>query len=146
MISHGKPDGRRYSLGRATVADREGTTVTVKREMRSGGAYDALGVPREDGDIATTKFKEGRWWYPTVYRSADGTVKGTYVNICTPVELFPEAASYVDLEVDVIRHADGTVKRVDDDDLEVAVEEGHVPDPLADKAREVATAVERALD
>ena len=145
-ISHGKPDGRRYSLGRAVVADRSGKTITVRREMRSGGEYDALGVSRAAGDIATTKLKEGRWWYPTVYRSDEGDVKGTYVNVCTPVELFPSAATYVDLEVDVVRHADGTVERVDDDDLEAAVAAGYIPDDLAEKAREVATAVERALE
>ena len=144
-ISHGKPDGSRYSLGRAVVADRSGQTVTVRREMRAGGEYDALGVNRADGDIATTKLKEGRWWYPTAYRSEEGDVKGTYVNVCTPVELFPSAATYVDLEVDVVKHADGSVERVDDDDLDAAVANGHISEALAAKAREVATAVERAL-
>lgn len=144
-ISHGKPDGRRFSLGRATVTDRNGSTLTVRRQMGSGGDYDALGVPREDGDVAVTKFKEGRWWYPTAYRSATGKAKGTYVNVCTPVELFPDVATYIDLEVDVVKHADGRVERVDDDDLDSAVAAGHVSQPLAEKAREVAAAVERAL-
>jgi Ribonuclease G/E len=144
-IEHGKPDGRRFALGRGEVTDRDGETVTVRREMTAGGDYDALGVPREAGDVAITKLVEGRWWYPTVYRSDGGETKGTYVNVCTPVELFPDAASYVDLHVDVVRHADGTVERVDDDELDAAVEAGHVPEALAGKARSVATAVERAL-
>jgi predicted RNA-binding protein associated with RNAse of E/G family len=103
-------------------------------------------VPREDGDVAVTKLTEGKWWYPTVYRSADGETRGTYVNVCTPVELFPEHARYVDLHVDVVRHADGSVERLDDDELDAAVDAGHVQPALADRARTVATSVERALE
>lgn len=145
-IRHGKPDGRLFALGRGEVVeyDPEGT-VTVHREMQSSGRYDALDTPREPGDVAITKLTEGRWWYPTVYRGSDGDRKGTYVNVCTPVELFPNGARYVDLHVDVIRRPDGTVERVDDDELAAAVDAGHLDDTLAKKARSVAETVERAL-
>jgi hypothetical protein len=145
-IDHGKPDGRRLVLGRAEVADRdpgEGE-LELRREMTGGGEYDALGVPREAGDVAVTKVREGRWWYPTVYRGDDG-VKGTYVNVCTPVELFPEAVRYVDLHVDVVKHAGGTVDVVDRDELEAAVAAGHVGEPLAEHAVEVADGVAEGL-
>ncbi|WP_267641961.1 DUF402 domain-containing protein [Haloarchaeobius amylolyticus] len=146
-LAHGKPEGRLIVLGRGEITDYDPAgQVTLERQMSGGGSYDALGVAREQGDVAITKLKEGRWWYPTVYRGEDGTKKGTYVNICTPVELFPEAARYVDLHVDVVKHADGTVERVDDDELDEAVAAGHVPAALAEKARSVAAAVERALE
>jgi hypothetical protein len=144
-IGHGKPDGRRIDLGPAAVTDIDGETVTVERELSGGGTYDALGVPKQDGDVATTKLREGRWWYPTVYRGEDGERRGTYVNVCTPVEVFPDEVRYVDLHVDVVRRPDGTVERVDDDELDAAVEAGLVAEPLAKKARSVAAAVERAL-
>ena len=146
-LGHGKPDGRLITLGRADVrsVDADGT-VTVEREMGAGGEYDGLGVPKEAGDIAETKLKEGRWWYPTVYRGSDGETKGTYVNVCTPVEIFPDTARYVDLHVDVLQHADGTVERVDEDELTGAVEAGNVPEELAERARSVAGAVASALD
>ncbi|MCL9815664.1 DUF402 domain-containing protein [Natronocalculus amylovorans] len=145
-IGHGKPDGRLINLGDGTVTERDADgTLAVKRELSGGGTYDALDVPRAAGDTALTKFREGRWWYPTVYRDADGTVKGTYVNICTPVECFPDIVRYVDLHVDVIKHADGTVERVDDDELDAAVTAGYISEPLAKKARSVASALENAL-
>ncbi|WP_255151924.1 DUF402 domain-containing protein [Halorarius halobius] len=145
-IGHGKPDGRLITLGHGEVTDRDPAgKITVEREMHPGGTYDALGVERQAGDVATTKFAEGRWWYATVYRGAEGTRRGTYVNVCTPVEVFPEAVRYVDLHVDVVKHADGTVERVDDDELDAAVDAGQVPEPLAEKAREVASKVENAL-
>ncbi|WP_367176413.1 DUF402 domain-containing protein [Haloarcula rubripromontorii] len=146
-LGHGKPDGRLITLGNGEVqaVDDDGT-VTIEREMSPGGTYDALGVPKEAGDVAETKVKEGRWWYPTVYRDSDGEKKGTYVNVCTPVEVFPDTARYVDLHVDVVKHADGTVERVDDDELAAAVERGHISEELAERARSVAAAVKSALE
>jgi hypothetical protein len=146
-IRHGKPDGRCFSLGRATVADRdpEEGAVTLKRELSGGGQYDGLEVSREAGDVATTKVREGRWWYPTVYRSAKGDLRGTYVNVCTPVEVFPNAIRYVDLHVDVLKHADGAVEVVDEDELADAVEAGHLGPDLADRSREVAERVASGL-
>jgi hypothetical protein len=145
-ISHGKPEGDRYDLGTGEVLDRDPDgSLTIRREMTAGGTYDALGVDRAAGDVAVTTLTEGRWWYPTVYRAEDGTTRGTYVNVCTPVEIFPTAVRYVDLHVDVVKHADGRVERVDDDELDEAVAQGYVSAGLAERAREVATAVESAL-
>ncbi|MFB6146484.1 MAG: DUF402 domain-containing protein [Halobacteriaceae archaeon] len=146
-IAHGKPDGRLIVLGRGEVTDRDPDTgtVTVRREMSSEGTYDALGTPRRPGDVAVTKFREGRWWAPTAYRSADGDPRGTYCNVSTPLEVFPDAVRYVDLHVDVIRRPDGEVTIVDEGELEAAVEAGDVPDALADRAREIADQVASGL-
>jgi hypothetical protein len=145
-IGHGKPDGRLITLGRGEVTthDPDGS-ITVEREMHPGGTYDALGVERRAGDVAVTKFVEGRWWYATVYRGDDGTRRGTYVNVCTPVEVFPEQVRYVDLHVDVVKGPGGEVQRVDDDELDDAVDAGYLSEPLAAKARDVASKVENAL-
>ncbi|WP_396610772.1 DUF402 domain-containing protein [Haloferax sp. S1W] len=145
-IGHGKPDGRLITLGSGEVTERDPEgTIEVRRQMTGGGSYDALEIPRESGDVAVTKFREGRWWYPTTYRDTAGEVKGTYVNICTPVECFPDQIRYVDLHVDVVKHADGTVERVDDDELDEAVETGYISEELAEKARSVASSLESAL-
>jgi hypothetical protein len=145
-ISHGKPDGRNIVLGRGEVVDwdPEGS-ITLEREMSGGGTYDALGVKRHAGDIARTTFAEGSWWYATVYEGTDGTRRGTYVNVCTPVEIFPHAVRYVDLHVDVVKGPDGEVRRVDDDELDDAVEAGYIAEDLADRARTVAASIENGL-
>jgi len=139
-IQHGKPDGRCFSLGRAEITDcapADGT-LTLRRELSGGGTYDGLGVPKADGDVAVTTVREGRWWYPTVYRSASGERKGTYINVSTPLEIFRNAVRYVDLHVDVLKHTDGTVEVVDTEELRQAVEAGSLSAELADKARDVA--------
>ncbi|MFC3958997.1 DUF402 domain-containing protein [Halovivax cerinus] len=146
-LGHGKPDGRYITLGPGEVTEWNADgSLTLERSIRGGGRYDGLGTPKESGDVAVTKLREGRWWYPTTYKRADGTVVGTYVNVCTPVECFPDTARYVDLHVDVVRHGDGTVEVVDEDELAAAVEDGFVSETLAEKARSVAEAVARALD
>jgi hypothetical protein len=145
-LEHGKPDGRLIVLGRAAVTERDPAgTLTLRREMTAGGSYDALGVDREAGDVAITNVREGRWWYPTVYRGDDGERKGTYLNVCTPVECFPDAVRYIDLHVDVVKGPDGDVRRVDDDELDAAVDAGQVPPELAEKARSVASGLVDAI-
>ena len=145
-IEHGKPAGHTVTLGRGEVTERTADGgLTVRRELSGGGTYDGLGVTRESGDVALTNFEEGRWWYPTVYRTEGGDRKGTYVNVCTPVECFPDAVRYVDLHVDVVKGGDGRVDRLDDDELAAAVDAGQLPAALAERAREVAASVERAL-
>jgi hypothetical protein len=145
-ISHGKPDGRAFALGRGEVLAIEPRgTLLLRREVSSGGTYDALGTERRAGDVAITRFKEGRWWYQTRYRGADGESRGTYVNVCTPVEIFPEAIRYTDLHVDVVKRPDGEVERVDDAELDAAVADGELTEALAEKARATATAIERSL-
>ncbi|PSP73251.1 RNA-binding protein [Halobacteriales archaeon QS_3_64_16] len=145
-IAHGKPDGREFVLGRGEVLEIEpGGTVLLRREMSSGGTYDALGTERQAGDVAISRFKEGRWWYQTRYRGGDGESRGAYVNVCTPVEIFPEAIRYTDLHVDVVKRPDGEVERVDDDELDAAVADGELTEALAEKARATAGAIERSL-
>ncbi|MFP4531042.1 MAG: DUF402 domain-containing protein, partial [Halodesulfurarchaeum sp.] len=139
-IVHAKPDGEEFSLGRGTVTDRTvpKARVSVERELSSSGTYDGIGTDREPGDTATTRFAEGRWWYPTVYRGEEGESKGTYVNVATPIEIFPTEIRYVDLYVDVVKRPDGEVEIVDRDELDAAQEAGHVPGPVAGRAISVA--------
>lgn len=146
-IVHSKPTGEEFALGRGTVTDRTVSKqrITVTRELSSSGRYDAIGTRREPGDTATTRFAEGRWWYPTVYRGESGAPKGTYVNIATPVEVFPTEIRYMDLYVDVIKHPDGTVKIVDQDELSAAIDAGDVPEVVADRATGVAEKVAGVL-
>ena len=144
-INHGKPDGRLFSLGAGTVTERDADSITLVRELSGGGRYDGLDVPRSDGDTAMTTFQEGRWWYPTVYRDREDDLIGTYVNVCTPLECFPDGVRYIDLHVDVLKYPDGTVERVDDDELDEAVAAEQISEELAEKARAVATALETSL-
>jgi predicted RNA-binding protein associated with RNAse of E/G family len=67
------------------------------------------------------------------------------VNVCTPVECFPDRLSYVDLHVDVVQQPNGTLECLDEEELETATAAGHLSEALATKARSVAAAVESGL-
>lgn len=145
-IWHGKPTGETVILGTGTISNTSVTDgITIDRELTAGGRYDALDVPIESGDIAQTTVVEGRWWYPTVYRDSDGNRKGTYVNISTPVEIHPDQIRYIDLYIDVIKTADGTVSIVDEDELNAAIAAGHLSDEIGSRARTIAKSVKKAL-
>jgi len=73
-----------------------------------------------------------------VYFRADGRTIGELYNIQTPVEFRPGLVRYIDLEVDVVRRADGRVEVVDEDDLEHAVEIGGISPTLAETALTIA--------
>lgn len=146
QVDHGKVTGESIILGRGSVIDQdEDGAITIERTFRAGGLYDALETPIEENDRAETTFVEGRWWYPTIYRSAEGTYKGTYVNIGTPLEILPDRVRYVDLEIDVVKFPDGTVRIVDRDALDNRVTAGLVTSALAERAESVATAVADAF-
>ncbi|MDI6905779.1 MAG: DUF402 domain-containing protein [Candidatus Bathyarchaeia archaeon] len=63
------------------------------------------------------------------------TQNGTYINLNTPVEVYP-AIRYVDLEVDVCIQSDGTSKTLDMEKLEKALEKGIISQKLFTKLKE----------
>jgi Ribonuclease G/E len=125
-VEHVKLSGHVFYLGQATIEEFDDAHIKFSRIMRSSGFYDGLGVRKEAGDKAVSEAKIGGWSITTMYFSEDGRCKGTYVNINTPVEVYPSAIRYVDLEVDVCIQPDGTVKVLDQEKLEEALENGFI--------------------
>ncbi len=136
-IVHLKPGGQAIRL-RGTV-DRVGEGgLVVRRQFRAGGVFDSLEEPILPGDWGLVVLPAGRWWARRLYYREDGTFVGEVVNLNTPVEVFPDRAAYVDLELDVVRLPDGTVRIVDEADLERAVRHGLLSPALAQRAYEAA--------
>jgi hypothetical protein len=137
-VEHVKLSGLVFHLGQATIEDLEDEHIRYSRIMRSNGFYDGLGVKKEAGDRAVSETKAGEWCITTRYSSKDGESKGTYVNLNTPVEVYPKAIRYVDLEVDVCIQPDDTVKVLDLEKLEKALEKGLLSKKLFETVREKA--------
>ncbi|MEM3726194.1 MAG: DUF402 domain-containing protein, partial [Candidatus Bathyarchaeia archaeon] len=123
-VMHVKPSGKVLHLGQAAIESIGNGQIKYSRTIRTSGLYDGLGVAKEAGDKAISETKIGEWWIITRYFSKGGELKGTYVNLNTPVEVYPRAIRYVDLEVDVCISPNGAVKVLDMDKLEKAVEKG----------------------
>ncbi len=139
-IEHVKPDGEIKILGKGKVisSDAEKQLIRIRREMRPGGHYDGLSAQKQPGDYAITDFQEGAWSYKTSYYSQDGRLKGEYVNINTPIELYPDRVRYIDLEIDVVKEPSSSIKIIDEGALQRAVEAGFVSEKLAQRAKAIA--------
>ena len=121
---HIKLDGAVLSLGKAVIeAYDEGSLIRYARELRGGGVYDGLGIVKEAGDRAVTEAKLGEYYTGTRYFSKGGKFKGAYINLNTPVELYPSKIRYVDLEVDICIWPRGGVTAIDEEMLERAAKE-----------------------
>jgi len=133
-MEHVKLNGMVFHLGKALVQnfDYNGSTVSVRfrRDFMKKGVYDGLKIPKEPDDYAVTEVKIAEWHFKTQYFSKDGQLKGTYVNLNTPVELYPYGIRYVDLEVDVCMWPSGRVEKLDEEKLEKAIEEGLISEKL----------------
>jgi hypothetical protein len=143
-VEHVKLSGLVFHLGHATIEDLDEKRIKYNRIMRSNGFYDGLGVKKEAGDKAVSETKTGEWCITTNYFSHGGEWKGTYVNLNTPVEVYPKTMRYVDLEVDVCIHPDGTVKVLDMEKLEKALERNFVSKKLFETVKEKANELAKA--
>jgi len=133
-IEHVKLSGKIFNLGTAVIEKIDDEKITFRRVFQKPGIYDGLGIRKEPGDNALSNVKIFDWKIETSYFSANGNYKGTYVNINTPVELYPDKIRYVDLEVDVCILPDESVRILDEDKLWKFVNKGFISRKLAEFA------------
>lgn len=129
-VEHVKLSGMVLHLGPAKIESLEDGQIKYSRIMRSNGFYDGLNVRKQAGNKAISETTTDEWYITTKYFSNEGQWKGTYINLNTPVEVYPETIRYVDLEVDVCIQPDDTVKVVDMEKLEKAWKNKVISDPL----------------
>jgi len=135
-VEHVKISGLVFHLGQATIESLDDKQIKYSRIMRSNGFYDGLSVKKEAGDKAVSETKIGEWSITTKYFSNSGELKGTYINLNTPAEVYPKAILYVDLEVDVCIKPDGTVKILDMEKLEKVLEKDFISRKLFEIVKE----------
>ncbi len=146
-IEHVKLDGKVFHLGKASVEDfnHDNYTLCLSRVFEKEGVYDGLKTRKEPGDTAITEAKVGEWYFKTKYFSKHGKLKGTYINLNTPIELYPYAIRYVDLEVDVCVWPSGKVEKLDEEKLDEALKEGLVTERLVRIIKEKAQQIMKSL-
>jgi len=131
-IEHVKLHGKVFNLGKAVIEafDHSKSLIQFRRVFKKKGIYDGLKVEKDPGDYAVTEAKIDEWYFKTQYFSKDGRYKGTYINLNTPIELYPHGIRYVDLEVDVCVWPNGRVKKLDEKKLKEAAAEGIITPKL----------------
>ena len=136
QVQHVKLSGRVFLLGEATIRELSGSRLHFQRTLKRDGIYDGLRVPKKAGDKAVTEAEIGSWTLKTRYYSPEGKYKGTYININTPIELYPNAIRYVDLEVDICLWPDNTYKILDMEKLESALNKGWISRALYEAVKQ----------
>lgn len=136
-MEHVKLDGKVLDLGEALVDafNHDQSSLRLSRVFEKKGVYDGLETPKDPGDRAITEAKVGDWHFKTQYLSKEGEYKGTYINLNTPIELYPRGIRYVDLEVDICIWPNGTVRKLDEEKLEKATSERLITEKLANTAK-----------
>jgi len=127
-IDHIKLNDPSFRLGWARVErlEEDKGLIRVRRRLIGRGLYDGLKMEKRPGDYAITEARLGEWYLITRYFSRGGHLRGTYVNLNTPIELYPNNLRYVDLEVDICIWPDGEMRVLDMKLLEEAVIQGLV--------------------
>lgn len=135
-VEHVKLDGAVLNLGKALIEEyNEDSNLKYIREMSGGGVYDGLETEKEAGDLAITETKPSEYHTVTRYYSRSGRFKGAYININTPVEVYPTKIRYVDLEVDICVWPDGASEVIDEEMLERAANELVITKRLYEKVK-----------
>jgi hypothetical protein len=140
-FEHVKPEGRLISLrpGRVLEADRRPGRLLLKREgFQAGGHYDGLESAKKKGDYELCEIQNGRWYYHHRHFRADGRPIGSYFNINTPVEFYPDRVRYIDLEIDTVCWPDGSTAIIDRQKLHDHLQAGRLSNRLCQRAEETA--------
>ncbi|MEM3626523.1 MAG: ribonuclease E/G [Candidatus Bathyarchaeia archaeon] len=145
-IEHVKLSGIILNLGRATIESLDDENIKYSRIIKSNGFYDCLGVDKKAGDKAISETKFGELYIKTEYFSSSGEWKGTYINLNTPIEVYPNAIRYVDLEVDVCIQPNGVVKIVDMEKLEKALSKGIINQNFFEMIKRKVEEIEKSID
>ena len=132
-MEHVKLNGKVLNLGKAVIEafDHPKSLIRFRRVFKKKGVYDGLKTEKAPGDYAVTEAKIGEWHFKTRYYAKDGRYKGTYINLNTPIELYPHGIRYVDLEVDVCIWPNGRAKKLDEKKLKEAMAKGIITPKLA---------------
>jgi hypothetical protein len=136
-IEHVKISGDPIHFREGVLMEAADHRILIKRSF-ARGRYDGLDLPVEEGDYGFIEVQEGAWYIRHAYYSRESQRKGEYYNINTPVELYPEGARYVDLEVDVIKEIGERPFIVDQEKLALLAARGVMGRALERNALEMA--------
>ncbi|MFJ9774965.1 DUF402 domain-containing protein [Kitasatospora sp. NPDC101157] len=123
---------------RVLGADEFGTWLfCAEGEVHHKANGESLTVPSDGVQLLPNSGWWAAWWWRKE--------QWISVDVCTPPVLGESGWSYVDLELDLARLADGTVLLVDEDEFEQAVVECLMPVDVVGAARAAAASLQTML-
>jgi len=86
--------------GQRLAYDLDAGWVDVRETLSRQDSYPPdLPLDQQPGDYAITRFQEGSWSYITRFYGRDGTWKGDYASLTTPIAIFSDQLHLVNLHV-----------------------------------------------
>jgi hypothetical protein len=135
-FEHVKPEGQEFELREGEIVSLSGGSLLVKRRFHQGH-YDGLDLAIKPGDYGITEVTPNAWFLRHRYFTKTGEFRGEYININTPIELYPDRIRYVDLHVDVVRRMKEAPRIIDEHELKSITDRGLISKRLREKAIEV---------
>ena len=133
-IHHKKINGREIFLGPARLVlidnSEEFPEFRMYRRFKPGGFYDGIEAQKEVGDYGITIAKMFDDKLITVYYDINNKLKGIYLNLNTPIEVYNKEVRYIDLEIDVVININGETKILDSKKLEDYTKSNNVTEKI----------------
>lgn len=133
-LKHQKIDDFIFMKGKVVEA---GDFIKIKRKIRTFGDYNGLQIPKEKGDEVITIIKPEEWYITHEYYNESGKLKGKYISINTPVEVFSNYIHYLDLELDIVEFPDGSKKLIDIEKFKSLVAKKYVSKDISEKIKNI---------
>ncbi|MGQ4891003.1 MAG: ribonuclease E/G [Candidatus Njordarchaeia archaeon] len=141
-IQHVKINGREIILGpaRLILSKKNGknTELMMYRRFKPGGFYDGIEAPKEVGDYGITIARSGDDKLITAYFDVNNKLKGIYLNLNTPIEVYGTKIRYIDLEIDVVVNVNGGMKILDTQKLEEYYNNRSITEKIFNQTKEKA--------
>jgi len=124
------------------LLDAADVKVTLARAISYPNPHPIAGeVGLEDGSDVVWFTFPGAWHDIGRFHRADGTFTGLYANVLTPPRMPGRVWHTTDLYLDVWRRAGGTLLLLAEDEFDAAVENEHIDQPTAARARQEAASL-----
>jgi predicted RNA-binding protein associated with RNAse of E/G family len=143
-IHYRRPPDRETIFDQRVLYRDESVVVTLAESMKlPAPMIIAADVVLETGSSVVWSTFPGLWHDIGQFHRADGTFTGYYANILTPPRMDRSTWHTTDLYLDVWWPDGGEVCVLDEDELDEALELGHLDVETAERAREEAARVVR---
>lgn len=129
---------QRVALERDDVVVTLSEPLSLEEPMRFEGD-----VMLEEGSLAVWFTFPGAWHDIGRFHLADGRFTGLYANVITPPIMADSVWDTTDLFLDLWWPKGGEPRILDEDELEEALDRGHIDETLAGRARDEAAALLR---
>jgi predicted RNA-binding protein associated with RNAse of E/G family len=113
------------------VATRTADHLIIEATWRGPGEPEVGEIRFVNGDRFVEHYYPGRGYAIWQIEQPDGSLKGWYCNVSTPVEEHDDTLSFRDLLLDLLVYPDGRMVELDRDEFEAAQGEGLDPGEAA---------------